>query len=298
VAESDRWGGVWTEVKVKVLRDYLQTFQIALKRTSFERIYVDALAGEGTWRNRDMSFGPILGLDESERAAAETVREGSALAAIGIEPPFNRYIFNDLDHRKAEILRKRAIEHGRSSDSIEIEMADANTFIGKICATIDSQRQRGVVLLDPWGMQIGWAAVKAIAETRCLDMWYLFPTQAVVRMLPHSGIPPNAWCEKLDLCLGAADWRTEFYRTIAGSDDLFGVDRIHREASFGAVEAFVVRRLRETFGGAVLQEPLRLGPRNKPLFSFCFASANPSEKAKQLSERLARGVVRANKSTK
>jgi hypothetical protein len=127
-------------------------------------------------------------------------------------------------------------------------------------------------------------------------MWYLFPTQAVVRMLPRSGLPPQNWCDKLDVCLGTPEWRTEFYRQVIGEADLFGAAnrQVDRDVSFSNVEAFVVRRLKVEFKGAVLESPLRLGPRNKPLFSFCFASANPSEPAKRLANRLARGVIKAN----
>lgn len=298
MTDSRSWGGTWTETKINTLRDYLQSFQTALKFTQFHRSYIDALAGDGTWQKRDTSLGPLWGLQEAERAAANSIREGSALAAISIEPPFHKYIFNDLDHDKATVLKQRATERGIDSESIEIKSTDANVFVQDFCQLMDTKRQRGVIFLDPWGMQVNWSTIERIAGTRCLDMWYLFPTRGVVRMLTRSGLPSQAWCDKLDSCLGRDDWRTEFYRTVHGEDDLFGQaeNRIQREASFESVQAYVVRCLKETFEGTVLEQPLRLGPRNNPLFSFCFASANPSEKAKGLTDRLARGVVSANRS--
>lgn len=298
MADFDHWGGNWTTRKIATLRKYLQSFQTALKNTAFQRSYIDALAGDGTWRRRSRASAVFPGLDDDEKQAVDTIREGSALVALGIEPPFDKYVFNDLDSGKAAALKKRAIEKGIPVTAIEIEALDANEFIRNVCDTMNSRIQRGVVLLDPWGMQVDWSAIKVIADTHCLDMWYLFPTQPVLRLLTRAGMPPEPWCVKLDTSLGTTSWRTEFYRPVVGSDDLFGQrphEQLRREASFDSVEAFVVQRLKETFSGSVLDTPLRLGPRNHPFFSFFFASGNPSPKAKALTERLARAVVRVNR---
>ena len=208
MTDSDHWGGTWTEVKVKVLRGYLQSYQTALKSTSFHKSYIDALAGDGTWRERNTPLGPLWGLEESERQAAVAFREGTALAAIGVEPPFDRFVFNDLDGDKALALRQRAEESGRPSGAIEIRTTDVNKFILEYCRTLDPQRHRGVIMVDPWGMQTEWSTIEHIAATHCLDMWYLFPTQAVVRMLPHSGVPIQTWCDKLNACLGTENWKS------------------------------------------------------------------------------------------
>jgi three-Cys-motif partner protein len=293
MADSNAWGGPWTEVKVNVIRDYLQSYQIALKNTQFHRSYID----DGTWRQQDTSFGPLWEFEEEEKIAVELVRDGSALVAIGVEPPFDRYVFNDLNSDRIATLDQRAAERGLPKNSIETNSLDANQFIHDFCGRLNSKRERGVVLLDPWGMQLNWATIECVAKTQCLDMWYLFPTQSVVRMLPRSGLPQQNWCDKLDVCLGTREWRTEFYRPSFREADLFGTadEQLDRNVSFSNVEAFIVRQLRAEFKGGVLDNPLRLGPRNKPIFSFCFASSNPSEAAKRLANRLARGVIRANK---
>lgn len=303
MASNERWGGEWTEQKISTLRSYLQTFQTALKNTSFHRIYIDALAGDGTWRPNDSDTNMpeqerLLGFEIFEREASEIIREGSALAALSIEPSFDRYIFNDLSKKKTNSLRQRAAEKGISPRAIETRALDANSFIDEMCRIISPRQQRGVVLLDPWGMQVTWRTVQSIANTQCMDMWYLFPTQAVLRLLTRSGERPVSWSEKLDHCLGSSKWREEFYRPVRRAPDLFNYmesEEVQRQASFDSVEDFVVQRLKETFKGSVLEEPLRLGPKNRPHFSFCFASGNPHQKAKKLTNRLARAVVRANK---
>ncbi|WP_375494674.1 hypothetical protein [uncultured Nostoc sp.] len=34
---------------------------------------------------------------------------------------------------------------------------------------------RAVLFLDPFGMQIPWSTIEAIAHTEAIDLWYLFP---------------------------------------------------------------------------------------------------------------------------
>jgi three-Cys-motif partner protein len=104
MVESNAWGGPWTEIKVKVIRDYLQSYQIALRNTQFHRSYIDALAGDGTWQLQETSFGPLWGLEEEEKITAASIREGSALAAVSVEPAFDRYVFNDLNSDRTETL--------------------------------------------------------------------------------------------------------------------------------------------------------------------------------------------------
>jgi len=298
MSDFDAWGGDWTAKKITTLRTYLRLYQTALKNTGFHRSYIDALAGDGTWRQRVQEGSSQQSLEILEQEAVSSFREGSAKTALGIEPPFDRYVFNDLDSEKTKRLYKVASDHGVPLTSVDVCTMDANEFIQTTCRSIDRKTQGGVVLLDPWGMQVNWTTVQSIAATECLDMWYLFPTQGVLRMLPHAGRPSQSWQDKLDSILGTKDWREEFYKSVSVVGDLFSsgpVEKTHREASFEGVEAYLIRRLRETFRGAVLENPLRLGPRNRPLFSFCFATANPSERAKGLADKLSRAVLRANK---
>ena len=48
---TDRsFGGPWTQEKLQILSRYLNEYTTALKNRPFRLIYVDAFAGEGTWR--------------------------------------------------------------------------------------------------------------------------------------------------------------------------------------------------------------------------------------------------------
>ncbi len=289
---SEDWGGAWTDVKLSVLRDYLNRFQTALKNKAyFRKLYIDALAGEGV----QVIAREGLLLSPEETAASDEIRIGSALIALKTDPQFDRYQLNERSISKAQRLRSSANQLGVDVAKLEISTDDANDFIRRIVTQMGAS-DRGVVLLDPWGMQINWTTVQLIAKSQRLDMWYLFPTQAVVRMLPRDGMPSQAWSQKLDAILGDENWRSEFYR-VSNIPDLFDVSResLSRQVSFDAVERYIVGRLLSTFQGSCVEQPLRVGRPGNPMFSFCFASGNPSVGAKRLTKTLANAVIKANK---
>ncbi len=247
------------------------------------------MAGEGA---RSIAQANDLFLDREERTASDHIRMGSALIALQTKPVFDQYHLNERSRSKAKRLKQQAKELGAN---LEVSSIDANAFIQKTIGALKS-RDRGIILLDPWGLQIEWASVELIAKTEHLDMWYLFPTQAIVRMLPRGKMAPEDWARKLDSILGDKNWLSEFYKTTSGRD-LFSVDRsnVDRDVTFDSVERYVVGRLRSTFRGSCVDVPLRIGRRGNPIFSFCFASGNPSEGAKRLTTTLANAVIRSNR---
>ena len=47
--------------------------------------------------------------------------------------------------------------------SIEVRAGDANTAIRDLCKAWDKRGTRGVLFLDPFGMQVEWSTIEAIA---------------------------------------------------------------------------------------------------------------------------------------
>ena len=39
----------------------------------------------------------------------------------------------------------------------------------------DWSLHRAVLFLDPYGMQVEWATIEAVAKTKAIDLWLLFP---------------------------------------------------------------------------------------------------------------------------
>src|SRR5436190_46144 len=78
-----------------------------------------------------------------------------------------------------------------------------------LCKNVDWLRsgRRAVVFLDPFGMQVTWTTICAIAETKAIDLWLLFPLGvAVNRMLPKHGQISPGWRQRLTLMFGEPDW--------------------------------------------------------------------------------------------
>src|SRR5271154_369413 len=52
----------------------------------------------------------------------------------------------------------------------------------------------GPLVLDPYALHVDWETLRALASTRVLDVWYLFPIRDTIRQLAHDfrGIGPKA----------------------------------------------------------------------------------------------------------
>src|SRR5262249_49482322 len=143
------FGGAWTERKLSVVRRYLERYAQALKNQSFQRVYVDAFAGTGDRVDKVRAATPLLDLPEFDAMA-----KGSARIAPEGEPPFHGYVFVKRAPRRASQLASLKSEY--ASRNIEVKNADANDAIKELCREIDWRGTRGVVFLDPYGLQVTW----------------------------------------------------------------------------------------------------------------------------------------------
>jgi len=276
------FGGAWTERKLSVVRAYLMMYSRALKRQPFQRIYVDAFAGTGDRTDKRRESLPLLDLPEFDAVA-----KGSARLALEVEPPFHRYFLIERATRRASELTSLVEEFvGRD---IEIINEDANDAITTLCEKNDWRVTRGVVFLDPYGLQVTWNTLVAISKTRALDVWVLFPSgMGLGRLLTNSGDIPQEWQHTLDRSLGTKEWRTAFYHSEHEADLFEGRrSKIVKDADATKLEKFYLGRLRTIFP-TVMKNCIRLtNSKNQTMYLLCFASANPSPKVKALATRLA-----------
>ncbi|HKY23384.1 MAG TPA: three-Cys-motif partner protein TcmP [Vicinamibacterales bacterium] len=191
-----------------------------------------------------------------------------------IRPP--RRLFEPSPERCAQLeLLKQ--EFPDLAADIRIRPGDANTEIQELCAKEkDWSSHRAVLFLDPYGMQVDWTTVEAIARTKAIDLWVLFPLGiGVNRLLTKSGDIPDPWRRRLSLLLGTEEWYEEFYRS-ESTPTLFGgaADRIVK-ASTETIGRYFNNRLKSIFA-AVADEPKVLrNSANSPLYLLCFAAGNP-----------------------
>ena len=274
------FGGPWTEEKLSRLKKYLEAYTLIFTRNPgarhLRRVYVDAFAGTGIRNPPSEANGqttqPLFDDDDD----AQEFMKGSARVALEIKPPFHQYVFIEQDPSFAGDLENLRVTYPQLSGSIVVHNGDANRILVDWVNSSSWRSQRAVVFLDPYGMQVEWQTIEALAQTKAVDLWLLVPLgQGVNRLLTRGRIPTGAWAERLTTFLGTEAWREAFYRE-SGQINLFD-DGPHYEknASFDSIANFVVERLDSVFE-RVAPNPLMLcNSRNNPIFLLCFASANP-----------------------
>lgn len=268
------FGGDWTTRKLEAIRQYLTAYATIMSKRRFAFAYVDAFAGTGyaTRKKKALAGDALEGLAIDETRG---VIEGSARLALQIGPPFDRYILIEKRATRCRELEGLRNEFPDRADSIIIQQGDANTILQDLCEK-NWTKHRAVVFLDPYGMQADWATVEALAGTRAVDLWYLFPLgMGVIRMLTQSDTAmPESWSLTLDRVFGTRDWRGAFYET-SRQLSLLGEEAVTvKTADFSAVKRFVVERLQTLFV-AVAEQPLVLAnSRGYPMYLLCFAASN------------------------
>jgi three-Cys-motif partner protein len=273
--------------KLDVIEEYLSMYQKALSNTGLRTLYIDGFAGSGEVPLAEHEEGLF---DDDVRS----VLAGSADRALNISPPFSRYVF--IDKRKKCIDALSAKFKDRPNvDRVTCIRGDANTEIRTLCAKEQWRVQRGVVLLDPFGSQVEWATIEAIAATESLDLWYLFPAGvSVFRQIGKTGTVHGTHGDAITRIFGTDGWKTAFL-TPSKQADLFGESATRHEKNVTPESAahFMIERLKSVFKGGVLDEMIPLGKHSYPSFYLLFAWGNPSPKAKTLANKLSKAAVKA-----
>ena len=171
------FGGQHTDLKLWVVEEYLKAYAKALKRHFSKLWYIDAFAGTG---RRTVRHEPRVG-DLLDVAIPERIeqRRGSAQIAIDVTPQFDRIVF--MESKPSHCAALRELAQRRSDRDILIVEADANQAIQSAIGQGNWDRTRAVMFLDPYGMDVEWATLKAVAATRAIDVWYLFPLSGFYR---------------------------------------------------------------------------------------------------------------------
>lgn len=275
------FGGDWTTDKLNRVRKYLSAYTTIMRKQKFNQyIYIDAFAGTG-WltlkQNENSSQSYQLSLFESDQQEnPDQALAGSARIALQVDPPFSQYIFVEKDRKRFGDLVQIKAEY--PNRNIIIENSDANPFIQDICERQDwiKNGMRAVLFLDPYGMQVPWTTIEAIARTQAIDLWYLFPLGvALNRLLKKDGKINVTNQRKIDDLLGNKDWYDLFY-TSRSEQGLFGEEtRIEKIANFELIKEYFVKQLQSIFPGVAENPRLLYNSKNNPLYLLCFASANP-----------------------
>lgn len=276
-----------TEKKLKAIEAYLNSYLSVMSKQSFETVYVDAFAGSGI-----LPVAGNKGLFKDQIESEEFVT-GSALRALGLPRKFSKYIFIEDKKSKIEELEKRIKAIDGMNERVQFLRGDANEKILELCGYLGSRNVRALVFLDPFGNQVGWETLKALADTKHVDLWYLFPAMlGVYRQIGNQNakMEPNKEAS-LDKLFGPHDWRNAFIER-KEVPDLFGKTEVSEKiADVEDITRFKIQCLKNIFEGGVSDKWLPLGRGGAHWYSLIFAMANSSPAAVKAGHNIANHIM-------
>ena len=277
---GQRFGGGWTEQKLKCVSKYLHSYTQIMKDRDFHFAYIDAFAGTGY---RELQY--------SEDSELPRFLAGSARKALEVKPPFKEYVF--IEEKEDSYTELKKLTEEFQNYNIECSNANANEYLTGFCQEREWRTNRALVFLDPYGMQVEWKTIKAIAETKAIDLWLLFPIGiGINRLLKNDGEIAPSERRKLDLIFGETDWFDKFYQ-LARQSSLFGEgdEWEKRDDILAEIEQYFLKRLESVFA-TVAKNPLPLrNSKNSLMYLLCFAAGNPNApNALKIAQEILEGV--------
>ncbi len=267
----NKFGGQWTAIKLNVLQQYLNAYLKVMKNQPFNLVYIDAFAGSGQVQ---IAKGRLI--DGSTKIALDT-------------KGFDHYVFVEQDLKHVEELRRVCEPYKRDGVNIRILPGDAND---RLLSQVKGYpwKVRGVAFLDPYGMELQWDTLKALAQTKKLDIWYLFPLGGLYRQAPKDPIHiDEVKRTAIDRILGTPEWYNTLYRE-SRQPTLFAEFERPERADVDGIERYVKRRLETVF--AHVAGPLRLPKGGPPRFSLFFGVSNPNPSVGKIAIDIADHILR------
>ncbi|MFZ0272909.1 MAG: three-Cys-motif partner protein TcmP [Acidobacteriaceae bacterium] len=254
--------GIWSEVKLAIVRDYLPAYTTILnaqrgKAPSLQWIYIDAYAGPGY---------------HLSKRTGETV-EGSPLIALGVTPAFSEYHFIDTNPKRVLKLRELA---GPRGDVFTYDR-DCNEVLLKEVfprATWSAFR-RAVCLLDPYNIDLTWEVIETAGKMGTIELFLNFMIMDInrnaLRRDPSKAIPSKV-AQMTRLC-GGDEWLDIGYDK---QDTLFG-EVVQTKVSNERVSEWFRKRLMDKAGFKYVPKPMPMKTKtNSVIYYLYFAGHKTS----------------------
>ncbi len=255
---GSHFGGDWTKEKLTIIDDYLKFYVRALSKQKVKLVYIDAFAGSG----------------KTELQNGETI-DGSAI--ISLKYNFDEYYFIELDKDRSQCLSDEInTRFPEKANKVTIITGDANNELKKVLSSL-TVYQRGVMFLDPYAMELNWDVLEIAKHPGILDIWYLFPLNALTRNLYKKLNMPDATKGKITKILGTDSWEQELYHQSAQIS--FFDDEPLERVDFERLVDFVKLRLKNSFPYVSPKSRLLKNSNNSPMFILFFIMTNVSGKA-------------------
>jgi len=253
-------------------------------------MYIDAFAGTGRIESfaNSRSIDSFCGLidessDTSNSDDLHNFVSGSAERAIKVaDKPFDKFLF--VEKNTALCAELKNMREAHPERNIQVINSDANQFLSNMDENWNEWR--GVLFLDPFATEVKWSTIEMVASLNALDTWILFPTHAIMRMLPRANRPDGGWANRLTEIYGDESWKG-LYRK---KPSLFGDERSQRQVGTEGLVKIYKENLNQLFGERFLPQsrPLK-NSNNGPLFEFIFCAGHP--RGAKIAKRIAKHIV-------
>ncbi len=272
--------GPWATEQLECLRKYLHAYTTILSKQRFEGyFYIDAFAGPGTLRvrrqeERDAAQELLLGFSAhvEQDSGTEEYIGGSPRVALELEKPFTDYVFIEIDESRRSQLRSLKQGYRKSERRIHVRSQDCNEYLRRLISKVDWKKWRGVVFLDPFGMQVRWDTLVEMGRTEAMEVFLNFPVgMAIQRLLKRSGQFSASERNKLDRYFGTSEWYDLLYEQ---GHDMFGSDNISKVGDSGDILVkWYRRRLKDVFGYVSTAREIQ-STNGRALYCLIFAGPN------------------------
>ncbi len=182
--------GDWAEQKYRLVRVYADLFAASMKG-KWKRVFVDlyAAAGRALLRNR------------------RVIVPSSAMLALTIPRPFDRYVFCDLDEERLSALQKR-VEREAPGLDVRFVKGDVNADIDRVLAEIpNSPDVLTLCFADPYRLRnLRFDTIRRLcAPDRRTDLLTLIPSGFDANRNFQLYLDDGS--DALDNFLGSSEWK-------------------------------------------------------------------------------------------
>lgn len=254
--------GVWSEVKLAIVREYAAAYSKimeAWRRDKINRlswIYIDGYAGPGY---------------HVSKATGEVV-EGSPVIAMNIVPEFHEYHFIDTEPARSQQLRDIAGDR----KNVHTYTEDCNTVLLRdvFPRAKHSDYRRALCLLDPYNIDLTWEVIEAAGKSGSVDMFLNFMIMDINRNALRKRVEKSlqSKMDQLTRLVGDESWKEAGYRE---EETLFGMD--YRKVSNEEFAEWFRQRLITKAGFKHVPKPMPMKTKNNAVIYYLyFASQKPA----------------------
>lgn len=292
---GSHFGGKWTEKKLLIIDEYLKAYSKVLKNTKVKKIYIDAFAGSGkTILENNIQKSNTLSIFEMfpELSKMEVVEENNEIegsALLSLHYDFDEYYFLEIDENRIECLKSEINEKFLSKkDKVHFIKGNSNIELKKILKNI-KVTDRCLLFLDPYSLELEWNLIEEISKYEVIDLWYLFPLNAISRIIPKDRKKLNKNEKLISTILGTEEWEKTLYE-VSLQGNIFD-EEIKTRVEFSKLKEYIKNRFAKLFPYVYDKDIILYNEaKNSPLFLLCFMMTNKSEKAINLANRLVDGI--------